>query len=148
MEGLWHRLSEKNIISSDRPHPILVLFLNSNVISFGRKLYPIHGTEKMETSVTEKKSNLIKLKVCDKDLRKKTWFPPRVPILHGLFSEIQCDKFLSQITPHALVTVPWPWSPLVLRSGSWCKQNQTKEVESRSTSLERTKCLVQEINQP
>jgi len=93
----------------------LVLFLKSSAISFGRKLHPVHRTEKMETSVTEKKSNLIKLKVCDKDLRKQIWFPPRVPILHGPFSEIQCDKFLSQITPHSLVTVPWPWSPSGLR---------------------------------
>jgi len=82
----------------------LVLFLKSSAISFGRKLHPIHGTRKMETSVTEKKSNLIKLKVCHKDLRKQIWLPPRVPILHGPFSEIQCDKFLPQITPHSLVT--------------------------------------------
>ena len=31
----------------------------------------VHGTGKIEISVTEKKSNLIKLKVCDKDLRKQ-----------------------------------------------------------------------------
>ena len=47
----------------------LVLFLKSSAISFGRKVHPIQGTEKMETSVTDK---MIKLKVCDKDLRKQT----------------------------------------------------------------------------
>jgi len=99
-------------------------------LSFGRKLYHIHGTEKMETSVTEKKSNLIKLKVCDKDLRKQIWFPPRVPILHDPFSEIQYDKFLSQITPHSLVTVPWAWSPSGLRCIVSVDVNKTNQKKS------------------
>ena len=47
------------------------LFLKSSAISFGCKLQPVHGTGKIQISVTEKKSNLIKLKVCDKDLRKQ-----------------------------------------------------------------------------
>jgi len=109
----------------------LVLFLKSSAISFGRKLHPIHGTEKMETSVTEKRSNLIKLKVCDKDLRKQIWFPPRVPILHGPFSEVQCGKFLSQITPHSLVTVPRPWSPSGLRCIVAFDVKKTKQKKSR-----------------
>jgi len=108
----------------------LVPFLKSSAISFGRKLHPIHGTEKMETSVTEKKSNLIKLKVCYKDLRKQIWFPPRVPILYGPFSQIQCDEFLSQITPHSLVTVPWLWSPSGLRCIVAVDVNKTKQKKS------------------
>ena len=107
----------------------LVLFLKSSAINFGRKLHPIHGTEKMETSV-KKKSNLIKLKVCDKDLRKQIWFPPRVPILYGPFSQIQCDEFLSQITPHSLVTVPWLWSPSGLRCIVAVDVNKTKQKKS------------------
>ena len=47
----------------------LILFLKSSAISFGRKVHPIQGTKKMETSVTDK---MIKLKVCDKDLRNQT----------------------------------------------------------------------------
>ena len=82
----------------------LVLFLKSSAISFGRKLHPIHGTKKMETSVT-KKSNLIKLKVCDKDLRKQIWFPPRVPILHGPFSEIHTISFCHKLHP-----IHWSWN--------------------------------------
>jgi len=36
-------------------------------------------------------------------------------LLHGLFSEIQCDRFRSQTAPHSWVTAPWPWSTSGLR---------------------------------
>ena len=64
------------------------------------------------------------------------------------FSEIQCD-FRSQNAPHSWVTVRDRDLPRdCVQSGGWCQQNQTKEVESRSTSSERTnQHVVKEINQ-
>jgi len=38
----------------------------------------------------EEKSNLIKLKVCEKDFMKQIWFPPRVPILSFHYSQFFC----------------------------------------------------------
>jgi len=84
--------------------------------------------------------------------------------LPGPFSEIQYDKFRSQNTPHSWITVRdrdlprdcvaewWLRVEFLLKTDSgypsWCQQNQTKEVESRSTSSERTdQHLVKEINQ-
>jgi len=84
--------------------------------------------------------------------------------LSGPFPEIQCDKFRSQNTPHSWITVRDRDLPgdcvvewrlrveFLLKTDSeypsWCQQNQTKEVESRSTSSERTnQHLVKETNQ-
>ena len=38
----------------------------------------------------EEKSNLIKLKVCEKDFMKQIWFPPRVPILSFHYFQFFC----------------------------------------------------------
>jgi len=84
--------------------------------------------------------------------------------LPGPFSEIQCDKFRSQNAPLSWITVRDRDHPrdcvaewrlrveFLLKTDSgyprWCQQNQTKEVESRSTSSERTnQRVVKEINQ-
>jgi hypothetical protein len=98
----------------------------------------------------EEKSNLIKLKVCDKDFRKQIWFPPRVPILSlVLFLKSSAISFGRKMHPiHGSRYVTVISLGTALQSGGWCQQNQTKEVESWSTSSERTnQHLVKEINQ-
>jgi len=73
----------------------------------------------------EEKSNLIKLKVCDKDFRKQIWFPPRVlsfswnPVR---FSVAKCTPFMGHNT--------WPWSPSGLRCGVAVDVNKTKPKKS------------------
>jgi len=113
----------------------------------------------------EEKSNLIKLKVCDKDFRQQIWFPPRVPILSlVLFLKSSAISFGCKMHPihgsryvtvislgTALRSGVWEYS-FFLKSDSgypsWCQQKQTKEVESRSPSSERTnQHLVKEMNQ-
>ena len=88
----------------------------------------------------EEKSNLIKLKVCDKDFRQQIWFPPRVPILSLVLflisSAISFSRKMHPIQGSRYVTVISLGT--ALRSGGLCQQIQTKEVESRSTSSERT----------
>ena len=56
----------------------------------------------------EEKSNLTKLKVCDKKLSKTNVISSEIHnLLHGPFSEIQCDQFRSQTAPHP----PWVTAP-------------------------------------
>jgi len=93
----------------------LVLFLKSSAISFGRKLHPIHCTEKMETSVTEKNLTWSNGRFVTKTCGNKYDFLRESVFSTVFFCEIQWNKFLSQVTPHSLVTVPWPWSPSGLR---------------------------------
>jgi len=110
------------------------------------------------------KSNLIKLKICDKDFRKKTSFPPRDSVFFSrdLFlkkmqiSAANCTPFMG----HGIVTVIFLGT--ALRSGDSCQQKQKQKSQDkihllrknkptsgqRNQSDPRTKYLVKSVRKP